>query len=992
MRDAQGCIDCDEIFIDNDNAPRFDSAVVTQATCTQNIGTITVYAWSFFPLEYSLNGVFWQSSNVFNGLGPGVYTIYIRDIPFGCITTTQVIIEPLSMPTIDEIIVTHAECDNPGSLTVVSSGGNGNHLYSLDNVNFQSSPVFPGLSAGNYTVYIKDEKDCSDNAPAIILATSTDTTSLTVTICEGESVIVGNEEFDSTGMYAILLINQDGCDSTVTLDLTVEVCCEPPVTLFDVSICAGQIYVLNGIGYSTAGIHTDTLPDAATNGCDSILVLDLEILFPTDSLILAAICAGEVFTWSGGSHTQAGTYIDTLIGANGCDSIATLVLSLIDAPLADAGIDQTLSCASFLVTLSGVGTGTPQWAGPGITVPDNWQQDVSQPGTYILSVTSLEGCVSYDTVQVLLDTDTPVADAGPDQFITCVTDSVMLNGSSNDPEFFFTWTGPGITTNLIHEPTPVVYQPGVYILIVTDTVQNCVSPPDTVLVTDIRVDVIAQIDASGNLDCDQISVQLSASGSTTGSGIVYLWMNAAGQIAINVSSIHATEAGLYLLYAIDTLSGCQAVDSHLVMDFTEFPPATAGENQILDCTDELVTLEANSNQQLPGLLYSWSGPPGGIVSNPDYRIIYVGLPGDYIVQVLDTLTGCMSTDTVTVFDARLLPNADAGPPQVIECHDDVALLDGSQSSSGPEYLYVWNGPGVSNVEAVSIEVEIAGIYELSVMNMQTGCADSDSTEVQMAEFLSGADISVINPTCFGDTSGQILVETPIGGTPPYLYSLDGILFQISPVFNGLVAGTYSVIVRDSFNCEWETIVTLNEGPGLSLDIGPDLELVFGDSAQLFAVIVPPGIIDSITWSPADVLSCTHCLNPWFIPLSANSIVISATVYAGNCSTIDYLVVHVEEDFTLFVPNVFSPNLDNINDFVTVFSNDELARVLEFEIFDRWGEKVFRGTDFLVNEPVLGWDGRFKGQFMNPAVFVYVAKVQFRNGSIRIVSGDITLVR
>jgi gliding motility-associated-like protein len=144
--------------------------------------------------------------------------------------------------------------------------------------------------------------------------------------------------------------------------------------------------------------------------------------------------------------------------------------------------------------------------------------------------------------------------------------------------------------------------------------------------------------------------------------------------------------------------------------------------------------------------------------------------------------------------------------------------------------------------------------------------------------------------------------------------------------------------------------------------------------------------------PVDVLSCVTCFDPVLTPITATSFVVSATVYAGNCIATDELVVHVDEDFTLFVPNVFSPNDDNINDFVSVFSDDVTARVLEFEIFDRWGEKVFRGTDFAVNEPVLGWDGHFKGKIMNPAVFVYVAKVQFRNGTVRTVSGDITLIR
>jgi gliding motility-associated-like protein len=262
----------------------------------------------------------------------------------------------------------------------------------------------------------------------------------------------------------------------------------------------------------------------------------------------------------------------------------------------------------------------------------------------------------------------------------------------------------------------------------------------------------------------------------------------------------------------------------------------------------------------------------------------------------------------------------------------------------------------------------------------------------MADFLSGAAIDVNHPTCYTDSTGQILVGAISGGTPPYQYSLDGILYQDSTLFDGLPPGTYTVVIRDSLNCEWQTTVVINAGLELSLNIGPDLTLVIGDSVQLLANYSPLIDVDSIVWSPGSVLSCTHCFNPILVATVPDTFTITATIYAGDCIAVDQLVVRVKDDFTLFVPNVFSPNDDYVNDYVTVFSNDLLAIVLEFEIFDRWGEKVFRGTDFPVNVPELGWDGRFKGQYMNPAVFVYVAKVQFSNGTVRVISGDITLVR
>jgi gliding motility-associated-like protein len=278
------------------------------------------------------------------------------------------------------------------------------------------------------------------------------------------------------------------------------------------------------------------------------------------------------------------------------------------------------------------------------------------------------------------------------------------------------------------------------------------------------------------------------------------------------------------------------------------------------------------------------------------------------------------------------------------------------------------------------------------MNMVTGCEDKDSTEVMLDDFLTGAQVSTIDPSCFGDSTGTIVVESLVGGYPPYQYSLDGVIFQSSPIFEGLPAGSYTVIIQDSLQCEFETVVVIQEGIGITLNIGPDLDLVLGDSVQLQGIVLPPGLVDSLIWDPDDLLSCTHCFDPVVAATEIGMFWISAIAYAGDCIAIDSLLLNVEEEYTLWVPNVFSPNDDNINDWVTVFSNDELARVLEFEIFDRWGEKVFKGTDFPVNELTLGWDGVFRGQYMNPAVFVYVAKVQFRNGQVRTVSGDITLVR
>ena len=104
------------------------------------------------------------------------------------------------------------------------------------------------------------------------------------------------------------------------------------------------------------------------------------------------------------------------------------------------------------------------------------------------------------------------------------------------------------------------------------------------------------------------------------------------------------------------------------------------------------------------------------------------------------------------------------------------------------------------------------------------------------------------------------------------------------------------------------------------------------------------------------------------------------------------MLDVDEDADVYIPNVFHPDGDHVNDHVTVFADPRVKRVVYLEIFDRWGNMVFKKYDFLPNEPLLGWDGTFKGKPMNPAVFAYIARVELINGAQVGYKGDITLLR
>jgi len=99
---------------------------------------------------------------------------------------------------------------------------------------------------------------------------------------------------------------------------------------------------MNNHTYNSSGTYIDTL--TTSNGCDSVVTLDLVIARPSVRTIPKSICAGGSFN----GHTAAGTYNDTLVTTSGCDSIISIHLSLLNGPSPSLGADTTLCAGDSL--------------------------------------------------------------------------------------------------------------------------------------------------------------------------------------------------------------------------------------------------------------------------------------------------------------------------------------------------------------------------------------------------------------------------------------------------------------------------------------------------------------------------------------------------------------------------------------------------------------------------------------------------------------------
>nr|MDQ3016878.1 gliding motility-associated C-terminal domain-containing protein [Bacteroidota bacterium] len=1044
IRDAKGCIYEDEVFVWDVPGPQITAVTLSDPDCDSINGTIIVVATGTGTLMYSLNPPFFQDSGSFHNVMPGTHIITVED-EAGCPTTATAVIEFVESPEIDNIIIADTECgEDEGMIQVFASGGTPPLMYSLNNGQFTTNPVFTLLPAGNYLITVKGDNGCLITADVTINSLGEEEGDLSTSICANDTFTLDGQIFTNAGDYDITIPGGavNGCDSTIHLHLMVNPLLEK---INQQTICTGDTLKLNGIDYSTAGMFVidtleggvncdtietlvlillplentivnaticrgdsifiggnyykdegdyfiDTIP--GISGCDSIRTLHLEVNELNTTTIDASICQGEVYTINGINYTVAGTYlIDTIAAVNGCDTIRRLELEVNPLPIADAGQDQTLQCLVPTVLLNGTATGgLLTWTGPGITSSNEHSltPSISIPGEYILTVVSPSGCINTDTVQVVADPGIIIADAGEPDFFSCDIDTVILHANPTGPGISYQWTGPGINSNNDNLQDPIILVPGTYTLVVTDNITGCVSAPDTVIITDITTNIIAIIQDPLGLTCFSTFVDLTTMGSSTGENIVYFWIDDEGNVIGDSPIIEVNTVGEYMFIVKDTLSGCFDDDTVTVQDLSIYPPVDAGDPQVIDCNNPTVTLNAGAVNSNDHIVFHWSGPAGGILSPDSLLSVLVALPGTYTLMAEDTVFGCKNEDDVIVTDMTQMPAVDIDILEQITCIDETALLDIGSSATGQNISYEWNGPSMTGVNTNSIVTTQPGYYYLLVRNAATGCESLDSALIVLPEQINDIDFDITIPLCQGEASGKILINDVLGGAPKYVYSLNGVPSGTN-IFEGLLAGTYSVSVTDANGCTYLGSVTIPDETLLTIDIGPDIEMNLGDSIQLDAAVnIPWNLVDSIVWASGEHLSCTHCIDPILYGLINETI--TATVYAGGCIDQDQLALRVIIDVDIYIPNVFTPNDDGINDHVTIFTDENVRKVLYLEIFDRWGNLVFRATDFAPNDPLLGWDGSFKNKPMNPGVFAYIARVELINGAVINRKGDITLLR
>lgn len=246
--------------------------------------------------------------------------------------------------------------------------------------------------------------------------------------------------------------------------------------------------------------------------------------------------------------------------------------------------------------------------------------------------------------------------------------------------------------------------------------------------------------------------------------------------------------------------------------------------------------------------------------------------------------------------------------------------------------------------------------------------------------------------CAGESNGSILAKG-ISGSPDYNFSIDGgNTFSPSPVFSGLIAGSYEIFIQDEKGCTAMTEVTLDEPLPLTVDAGRDTTIDLGQSVQLNASYSPSDSPVLIEWLNPEGLDCVDCLDP-FAKAPGSTIYTIRIQDPFGCTAEDEVTIFVSSNRPLYAPNVFSPNGDGNEDYFKLYAGLAGETIEDLTIFDRWGSMVYEGQNIsLESDYTIGWDGKFRGKLVENGVYSWIANVRFIDGAVLQFTGDVTVIK
>jgi gliding motility-associated-like protein len=836
------------------------------------------------------------------------------------------------------------------------------------------------------------------------------------TICKGGSVTFYGMSYDSTGVYIDTLLNImefGGCDTLAYLHLTVYPV--PHDTIYD-TICKGKFFTFNGVSLNTAGTYDDTL--LTVHGCDSFVTLHLAIKDTSTYTIYDTICANNPVTFNGVGLSASGTYRDTLVAANGCDSFVTL--RLLVYPIASDTIYDTI-CSNKTFAFNG--------------------SLLNVTGTYLDTLVNQYGCDSfltlmlkvvptkstqlYDTIcsngsatfdgnvltkdSVYLSVKTTVA--GCDSFVffhlTVLPTSAGTRYDTICKGSFFAFNGSSLSAAGTYQDTIVAVNGCDSFL----TLQLAVK--DTA--THTRYDTICQgklysfngnnLTVSGiyrdtlvaTNGCDSF-LTLRFTVLTPASHTIYDSVCKGKPYVFNGNSL--TVSGTYL----DTLVAANTCDSFLTLQFKILQPTT---HIIYDTICD-------------GKTYSFNG--ANLTTAGSYLDTLVGINTCDSILTLQLYVRAITTTPISAtvcaggagysFNGAVLTAAGV-------YYDTLTSIHGCDSII--KLTLTLNSPSAKSITGTICN---GGVYVFGGKNLTTAGTFTDTVPgSNTCDSVTTLVLTVNQPSSFTQTiskcpGGVVIVGGNVHSTTGSFVDViknkagcdstvtTNLTILPAPIsiqtkadscfkatINGVVYRSTAEVkytIKSSLGCDsiLHTDSIFIYKPAITIQSSYTLPISLGDSTQL--TIQPTGTYYNILWTPDSNLAGQTNDTVLVAPMQSRTYIVAADDSATKCRVTASIEIPVSIPIDSFyvVPNAFSPNGDGTNDLFRVLYKPG-TEILDFSIYNRWGQKIY---DVHTDNPH-GWDGTYVGETQPLGVYSYFINLRYTpTNQSRLHSGNFTLIR
>ncbi|MES2515249.1 MAG: gliding motility-associated C-terminal domain-containing protein [Bacteroidota bacterium] len=602
-------------------------------------------------------------------------------------------------------------------------------------------------------------------------------------------------------------------------------------------------------------ITQDVTPPSATAAAASGSVLNCSI---TSLNLTGSPSSGVSYSWSGpgiiaGGNTssptvnQPGNYsLIVTNSSNGCSNTSSPAVVAITQNVitisGSASTNSVITCASNSVDLnSSPGGYSYVWTAPGgssINTGANSQNATATGGgTYTVTITdATTGCSNNATVVIPQDVTPPAGvTASANGSLTCSVPSVNLS-STPGSGVTYSWSGPGIVSGA-NTSNPLVNQPGVYTLIVTNNSNGCsnAGSPASVNVLSNGAIPIASASASGSITCSNTSMTINGN---PDADATYSWSGPGIVSGGTTPTPVIDQPGSYVFVVTNTVSGCSNSTTVTVSQNISVPSPVvlAVGNETLTCNVTVITMTATPST---GVSYNWSGP--GITSGATTANPTVNLPGTYSVTLTDNASGCSNAVpvTATISQNTVVPTvlvSTAAGSSSITCAVPTVTLNTSPTSG---VTYSWSGPSViSGATTANPIVDQPGNYSVTVTDNVSGCSNvlgiagsivnvplDNTAPVAQIDAATAGSITCTNTVVTIDatasTSGSNITYT---WTTSGSGNLSGNTNTTTPTVTG--AGTYTLTVLNTVNgCSSQDTITIMSNGSLPAGVSAGTDIL-----------------------------------------------------------------------------------------------------------------------------------------------------------------------